>query len=195
MSTQGNNEKCSTPHGHITAYLHKGSPRFISMDPSNPQHGYMDFSEVDIKDTMEVENLIVSKASVFMAKRMVPGTSWGAGITHLEVGTGVGTGTTQAPQAEALTQTALRVGLARKAITSWTHLDTNGAATGTETNVVQYTTTFLEAEAVGALVEMGLFGGTATTTIGSGYMFNYKVFPVWNKGNDLQLTIVWKVTY
>jgi hypothetical protein len=126
---------------------------------------------------------------------MRPGTSWGAGIGYLEVGTGYGTGTSQAPQPENSAQTQLRVPAARKAITSWTNLDSNGNATASDTNVIQFTTTFLENDVTGALVEMGLFGGDATATIGSGQMFNYKVFPAINKDNTMQLTFVWKVTW
>lgn len=122
-------------------------------------------------------------------------TDWGAGISYLEVGTGVGSGTTQAPQAEQLGQLVLRVPLQRDAVTSWTCLDTSGNPTALDTNVVQYTTTFLNGEANGALVEMGLFGGDSTSALGTGQMFNYKVFPVINKDITMQLTIVWKITY
>lgn len=182
--------------GFISAYQHTEALEFVSHNnPDDPTNGYYKIPEGSLVAERHMKNLIVNKASVFMAKRMRPGTSWGAGITYLEVGTGVGTGTTQAPQPESPTQTALRVPLFRKLISSWTCLDTNGDPTSDDTNVVQYTTTFTEAEAVGALVEMGMFGGDATATTGSGMMFNYKVFPVINKDGTMQLTIVWKVTY
>jgi hypothetical protein len=180
--------------GFINAYMHFGSPKFIQIG-DEPNQGYLDIPKDAIIREMHVKNLIVSKASQFMAKRMRPGTSWGAGITHLEVGTGFGTGSTQAPQVESIAQTGLRVPLARKAISSWTYLDGAGQPTASETNVVQITTTFTETEAIGAIVEMALFGGDATTTLASGYMFNYKVFPVWNKQNGMQLTVIWKLTF
>jgi hypothetical protein len=188
-------EKVLNASGFISAYLHYGDAEFVSFNDGDPTHGFYQVPAAQIAQEMHVKNLIVSRASLFMAKRMRPGTSWGAGITHLEVGTGVGTGTTQVPQTESVSQTALRTPLARKAITSWTNLDTGGAATGTDTNVLQITTTFVEAEANGAIVEMGLFGGDATTTLGSGQMFNYKTFPVINKDNTMQLTLVWKLTF
>jgi hypothetical protein len=182
--------------GFINAFMHFGSPKFIPVgDGSDPLQGYLDIPKEAVIREMHVKNLIVSKASQFMAKRMRPGASWGSGITHLEVGTGFGTGSTQAPQVESIAQTGLRVPLARKAITSWTYLDGAGQATASETNVVQITTTFIETEAIGAIVEMGLFGGDATVTLASGYMFNYKVFPVWNKQNGMQLTVIWKLTF
>jgi hypothetical protein len=182
------------PAGFINAYMHFGSPKFVPIG-TEPNQGYLEIPKDAVVREMHVKNLIVSKASNFMAKRMRPGASWGAGITHLEVGTGVGTGTTQAPQVESISQTALRTPLARKQITSWTYLDSVGQPTATETNVIQLTTTFLETEAIGAIVEMGLFGGDSQDTLGTGYMFNYKVFPVWNKQSGMQLTVIWKLTF
>jgi len=189
-------EDLGGPKGFIGGYLHNGEAKFISIGSgADPRQGYFEIPQDSIVREMHAKNLIVSEASVFMAKRMVPGTSWGNGINYLEVGTGVGTGTTAVPQAETLAQTALRVPLARKAITAWTYLDTNGNATATETNVIQFTTVFDEAEAVGSIVEMGLFGGNATTTLSSGYMFNYKTFGVWTKGSTLKLTVAWVITF
>lgn len=181
--------------GFIGAFMHNPVDlEFVSLNPDDPKQGYFRIPQKEIIREMHLKNLIVSRASTFMAKRMAP-TAWGAGISYLEVGTGVGTGTTQAPQAEDTGKTALRVPLTRVAITSWTYLDASGNPTASETNVIQLTTTFLEAQANGALVEMGLFGGDATATIGSGYMFNYKVFPVWNKDSTMRLTVVWKLTF
>jgi hypothetical protein len=183
------------PEGFISAYLHPaGALEFVPYG-DDPTHGYHRILREAVVDERHVKNLIVTNASKFIAKRMRPGASWGTGISYLEVGTGVGTGTTQVPQAENLAQTALRVPLLRKAISAWTNLDSGGVATGTDTNVLQITTTFLEAEANGAIVEMGLFGGDATATNGSGQMFNYKTFPVLNKDNTMQLTLVWKLTF
>ena len=184
------------PSGFINAYMHSGEPEFVPMgDGSDPKQGYYKLPKASISKEMHVKNLIVSKASTLMAKRMLPGASWGDGINYLELGTGVGSGTTQIPQAEVLGQVALRVPLARKAITSWTYLDINGNPIGSESNVLQFTTTFIETEAIGAIVEMGLSGGLATVALGSGYMFNYKTFAVWNKDNTLKLTVVWKLTF
>jgi ribose 5-phosphate isomerase len=182
------------PEGFISAYGHKGDLEFVQVGAEKNQ-GYYRLPKACIEQEMHLKNLIVTKASQFMAKRMRPGANWGSGIQYLEVGTGVGTGTTQSPQAETTAQTVLRESLARKAISSWTYLDANGVATASETNVIQLTTTFTSLEAVGAIVEMGLFGGDASATVATGYMFNYKTFPVWNKQDDMSLTIVWKLTF
>lgn len=181
--------------GFISAYLHQGAAEFVPFNDGDPYHGFYRVPQENITQEMHIQNMIVTRASLFMAKRMRPGASWGNGISYLEVGTGVGSGTTQVPQAEQLAQTALRTPLLRKAISSWTNLDTNNAATVSDTNVLQITTTFIENEANGAIVEMGLFGGDATGINGSGQMFNYKTFPVINKDNTMQLTLVWKLTF
>lgn len=189
-----NEQQTIQASGFISAYLHKGDTTFIANGDSEGQ-GYLALAKGDIQQEMHVKNLIVSKASQLMAKRMRPGTSWGAGISHLEVGTGTGSGTTQNPQSESLEQTSLRAPLFRSPITAWTYLDAQGAPTASETNVIQLTTTFGTSEANGAITEMGLFGGDATATNGTGYMFNYKTFPVWNKQAGMKLTIVWKLTF
>jgi hypothetical protein len=180
--------------GFVSIIQHKEPLEFIPYGDGDPTHGYFRIPE-SVMSERHMKNMIVNQASVFMAKRMRPGTSWGSGIGYLEIGTGVGSGSTQSPEPEDPAQTGLREPLVRKAITSWTCLDENGDPTAEDTNVLQFTTTFTEEEAVGALVEMGLFGGDADENIGTGMMFNYKVFPVINKDESMQLTIVWKVTF
>lgn len=179
--------------GFIGGYLHTDELVFVQTGEASNQ-GYFRRPKEVIQE-MHVKNLIVNRASLLMAKRMRPGTTWGSGIQYLELGTGVGTGTTQEPQGENVNQTTLRRSLIRKEITIWTYLDANGNPTSTETNVLQLSTTFTGNEGNGALVEMGLFGGDATIDQGTGYMFNYKTFPVWNKQAGMNLTIVWRVTF
>lgn len=192
-------EVMKKPVGFIKGIMHTGTPKFQPVgNGSDPKQGYLMIPKANIIQEHCMKNLIVDMASTLIAKRMRPGASWAAGIGFLEVGSGVGTGTTQSPQIEDHTQVALRQAMARKAITAWTYLDpsNNLAVTAAETNVLQLTTTFLEAEAVGAITEMGLFGGDAVLgTLGSGYMFNSKAFGVWNKQNNMQLTIVWSLTF
>ena len=174
------------PQGDVTFILHKGGE--FNKDTQQ-------FENAEIISTEEAHNLIVDSASTLMARRMYPGDALTSGMQYLAVGTGVGTGTTQAPQAEALTLAALRVELARKTFSSTSYLDTNSSPVAGPTGKIQLTTTFLEAEANGPIVEMGLFGGNATATSGSGYLFNHKVFPVINKDNTVRLTIIWNLTF
>lgn len=184
-----NNDIFKTPEGYIGMVLHKGGTYDATTDSFSP--------DTEIIKKADFPNLIVNKASILMARRMAPGsdvnmntgTHIDDGLQYLAVGTGVGTGDTQNPEAANLTQTALRSELFRKEFTSWTFVDAAGNNTTTPTNILKLATTFLEAEAVGALVEMGLFGGDATDAAGSGHMFNYKTFPVWNKPNDARLNV------
>lgn len=191
--------------GYVGMFLHKGGEYDI-------QRLRMTDDARIIRST-EFENLIVNTASTLMAQRLAPGNSSSVGSTpnyndyiayglqYLAVGTGYeDTGQTgyslQNPQPASVVYTQLRQELYRKQFTSWTFLDPNtGNAVTNPTNVLQLVTTFLENEAVGALVEMGLFGGNATSTANSGFLFNYKSFPVWNKPNDARLTITWKLTF
>lgn len=184
------------PKGFIDLFMHTEAPVFVPIgDGSDPKQGYYEVPKSSIQREMHIKNLIVSKGSLFIAKRMAPGASWGDGINYLELGTGVGTGTQNAPQAETASAVALRSPLIRKAITSWTYIDANGNPTATETNVIRYTTLFSDSEAVGSITEMGLFGGNATSALGSGYMFNFKTFGVWTKDSTVQLTAVWTLTF
>ncbi|HLN62656.1 MAG TPA: hypothetical protein VK464_14010 [Symbiobacteriaceae bacterium] len=154
----------------------------------------------------EYHNLIVSKASVMMARRMAPSNATGPittnsnhianGFTHLALGTGVGTGSLQTPEASTVALDKLRTEYFRKPISSWTFLDGSNNPTATPTNVLELTTDITETEAVAALTEMGLFGGdAATATANSGHLFNHKVFAVWNKPNDARLKIIWRITF
>jgi len=71
-------------------------------------------------------------------------------------------------------------------------------------NVVEYVATFAPTEAVGPLVEMGLFGGkyhaddgtgNDATVASGGTMVNYKTFAVINKPATAELTIIWRLTF
>jgi hypothetical protein len=106
----------------------------------------------------------------------------------------------QNPPTETLDTIKLRGEIFRKEFTSWTFVDVTGNDAAVPTNVLKLVTTFYETEAVGPLTEMGLFGGNANDWNNgagkdSGYMFNYKTFPVWNKPADARLTITWKLTF
>jgi hypothetical protein len=84
----------------------------------------------------------------------------------------------------------------RKQFTDWKFLDMFGNLSPSPTNVLLLSTTFLESEAVGPIVEMGIFGdNSATTAKDTGMMFNYKTFKVWNKPNSCRLSIIWKLTF
>lgn len=185
-----NSEVFQKPKGEIGMYLHKGGVYDIITDSLT--------ADAKIIESVEFPNLIVNKASILMAQRMAPGSAPDIntgtyipdGLQFLAVGTGYGSGDYMNPEPASLVATTLKQEIFRKEFTSWTFVDpVTQTNTTTPTNILKLVTTFLESEAVGPLVEMGLFGGDATSTSNSGHMFNYKTFAVWNKPNDARLTI------
>jgi len=142
-------------------------------------------------------NIIVNGASVLIARLLKDNSEPDGGITYLAVGTGGVGWNLQNPPQPTTTQTALENEIARKAFTTEdvTFIDpSTGDPTTVPTNVVDYTATFAETEAVGPLVEMGLFGGDATDLLDSGTEVNYRTFPVLNKTNSMTLTIIFRIT-
>ncbi|MDO8640268.1 MAG: hypothetical protein Q7R33_01890 [Nitrosarchaeum sp.] len=142
----------------------------------------------------EMENVIVDNASLLMAELMKE-NSGVQGIMTLAVGTGDTGWDLQNPPIATASQTALFNELERKTFNSTTYIDSMGVPTITRTNKVMYETVFTAAEAVGALVEMGLFGGTGATAPLGGTMVNFHTFPVWNKSATATLTISWLLTF
>jgi hypothetical protein len=133
----------------------------------------------------------------------------GWGIRTLAVGTGDPLWDPMAPPAETDTQELLEAELARKAFAATTgvyYVDPITFVPLTDrSNVVEYVATFADAEAVGPLVEMGLFGGSYHDDDGrgndslfspdGGTMCNYKTFAVINKPATAELTIIWRLTF
>ena len=142
-------------------------------------------------------NIIVNTASILIARLLKDNHEPDGGITYLAVGTGAVGWNLQNPPQPTNTQTQLNAELARKAFSTndITFVDpSTGNPTTTPTNIVDFTATFAETEAVGPLVEMGLFGGDATDLPNSGTEVNYRTFPVINKTNSMTLTIIFRIT-
>jgi len=142
-------------------------------------------------------NIIVNTASILIARLLKDNNEPSGGITYLAMGTGGVGWNLQNPPQPTVTQTELENEIARKAFTTEdvTFIDPDtGNPTIVPTNVVDYTATFAETEAVGPLVEMGLFGGDATDLLNSGTEINYRTFPVINKTNSMTLTIIFRIT-
>ncbi len=142
-------------------------------------------------------NIIVNTASVLIARLLKDNAEPSGGITYLAMGTGGVGWNLQNPPQPTTSQTQLENEIARKAFTTEdvTFVDPDtGNPTIVPTNVVDFTATFAETEAVGPLVEMGLFGGDATDLLNSGTEVNYRTFPVINKTNSMTLTIIFRIT-
>ena len=156
--------------------------------------------ETGIETIYEGHNIIVNVASELMAELMRgiigdPLRIQVDGIRTLAVGTGGIGWDLQNPPAATSTQTQLENELYRKEFDSVNYIDTLGNVSPTRTNVVDLTTVFDTTEANGALVEMGLFGGTDSTLANNGSMINFYTMPVLNKSASSNLTIIWRLSF
>lgn len=142
-------------------------------------------------------NIIVNSASILIARLLKDSKEPDGGITYLAVGSGGVGWNLQNPPQPTNTQTTLNNELARKAFSTEdiVFIDPDsGNPTIIPTNVLDFTATFAETEAVGPIVEMGLFGGDATDLPDTGTEINYRTFPVLNKSNSMTLTIIFRIT-
>ena len=155
-------------------------------------------------ETRECENIIVDVASQLMAVLMSrDGTvdrPYVSGALVLAVGTGDSGWDLQNPPAATGAQEFLFNELDRNVFNDVTFVDPITFVPSSDqyadrTKVVEFTTTFGDSEAVGPLVEMGLFGGTGATGANSGIMINYKTFKVWNNPACSTFTITWRLTF
>lgn len=151
----------------------------------------------EVREIYHGHNIIVNSASVLIARLLKDNHEPDGGITYLAVGSGASGWDLQNPPQPTNTQTKLNNEIARKAFTTEdvTFVDPDtGDPTVVPTNVLDFTATFAETEAVGPLVEMGLFGGDASDLTDSGTMVNFRTFPVLNKTSSMTLTIIFRIT-
>lgn len=135
------------------------------------------------------------------------------GIRMLAIGTGA-TGNLLSPDAPQNTQRKLNNEIQRKAFSSTTYRTSEGVACSYRTNIVDFTTTYGESEAVGALNEMGLLlpyslNPATTNPINNGptnydpgldvagkdLLVNYLTFSVISKPATAVLAITWRLTF
>lgn len=166
-------------------------------------------------------NIITLDAGILLA-RLLKGTGTAVehltdpnfGVFALAVGTGNTAWDPMAPPPATNTQRSLWNELGRKRIQSASYVDSDGAISGVPTNVVNYTTTFSESEAVGPLTEMGLLGGDVNPDMsirnpilppngtydstydvtGRDMLVNYVTFPAINKPPTSQLVWTWRIS-
>jgi hypothetical protein len=146
------------------------------------------------------ENLIVDVCSDLIAEWAFTGTitltsEHVPGILTLAVGTGALGWDLQNPPTETSNLTVLYSELMRKTFTSKNYVDSLGSPSASRTNIIDFLTTFLETEAVGPIVEMGLFGGANSLNSNGGTRINARHFPVLNKPAGSQLSILWRLTF
>jgi hypothetical protein len=169
----------------------------------------------EVLDYREVRNLIVKDASILIARLVKDNAEPPKGAYVLAVGTGNVGWDPMSPPAATNTQRALYSELTRKTFSSTQFVDGGGIPVGYPTNVVDFTTTFTESEAVGPLVEMGILGGNISTNLAvrnpvsppnGAYdptvdlttketMVNYLTFPVINKPATSTFELTWRLTF
>jgi len=140
-------------------------------------------------------NIIVNSASILIARLLKDNDEPTNGISYLAVGSGNAGWDLFDPPAPTTSQTRLENEFYRKAIdySTFVHPET-GEPTTVYTNIVDYSVTFGESEAVGPIVELSLFGGDATSELNSGTMVNWRTFPVINKTSTMTLTVIFRIT-
>lgn len=168
----------------------------------------------EVLDRREKRNLIVKDASLLVARLLKDNAEPPKGIFALAVGTGDTGWNPLSPPAPTVTQRALYSEISRKTFSSTTFVDAAGVPSAIPTNVIDFVTTFTEAEAVGPLVEMGLLGGNISTNLSirnpvsppngpynplvdmttRETLVNYLTFAVISKPPTSTLEIVWRLT-
>jgi len=153
-------------------------------------------------------------AAVLFSKNL--GAGFARGIDMLAVGTGA-SGSSASPDIADYRQRNLNTPLFRKIFTSRVYRKPNGDLSAVPTNIVDFTTTFESADAVGALTEMGLMCTVSGVSGGanefsqiaevfpdrdlninitnSDILVNYLTFPVINKPSGAILAITWRLTF
>lgn len=169
----------------------------------------------EIQEQRELRNLVVLDASILIARLMKDSSEPPHGIYALAIGTGDVGWNVLSPPAPTNTQRSLYSELARKTFSDTQFIDGGGVPSAIPTNVVDFTTTFAESEAVGPLVEMGLLGGNISTNLAIKNPVlppngpydvgvdltvyetevNYLTFPVINKPPTSTFSIVWRLTF
>lgn len=140
-------------------------------------------------------NIIVNTASILIARLLKDNSEPTSGISYLAAGSGNAGWDAFDPPAPTTSQTRLENEFSRKSIALKTFVDPEtGEPTETQTNIVDYSVTFGEGEAVGPIMELALFGGDATVEFNSGTMINWRTFPVINKTNTMTLTVIFRIT-
>lgn len=143
----------------------------------------------------EKSNIIVNVASILIARLLKDNSEPTNGISYLSIGSGSSSWDLFDPPAPTTSQTRLENEFYRKAIDQATFVHpSTGEPTTVQTNIVDYSVSFGEGEAVGPIVEMGLFGGDATSELNSGTMVNWRTFPVINKTSTMTLTVIFRIT-
>lgn len=124
----------------------------------------------NIKDTREVDNLVVDSGLDYIASRMKDATE--TAMSHMALGSG----TTAAAAGDTDLESVLG---SREALDSTTVTD----------NTIQYVASFEAGDATGAVTEAGIFNAST-----AGTMLCRTVFSVVNKSQNDTLSVTWTIS-
>jgi hypothetical protein len=165
----------------------------------------------------EKKNIITKDAGILAARLFKdsaePHAGQNNGIRMLSVGTGA-TGNLLSPDAPMATQRRLNNEIERKSFATTQFRNADGVAVDYPTNIVDFTTTFGEAEAVGPLNEMGLLSTMSASPATKNHiengpndydatidvsekdiLVNYLTFSVVTKPATAVLSITWRLSF
>lgn len=182
-----------------------------------PKEGLVIFEMRDARtgrvlEYWEKHNIITRDAGILVASMSCDDAVQPSGITMLAVGTGA-TGPILNPDAPTDIQRSLNTEIERKPFSSTVYRNSSGVAVSYRTNIVDFTTTFGEAEAVGPLNEMGLISAASNNpavknpiptaypydetvdVTGKDLLVNYLTFGVVTKPATATVTWTWRLTF
>lgn len=167
----------------------------------------------ELLDERHLQNVITADASILAALLFKNPTTRPLGANMLAVGTGA-TGALLSPDAPDPAQRKLNAELARKPWSQTVFRDAGGNAVAIPTNIVDFTATFNESEAVGPLNEMGIMATVSANPLVLNpnpntypvrdvtvdltqfdVLVNYLSFSVISKPPTARLTITWRITF
>jgi len=141
-------------------------------------------------------NIVPDIAGTLMARLAKDPTDPDGGFTFLAVGSGDPAWDPNNPDVEDPAAEKLEMELDRKAFAQGYFVDpATGNPTVTPTNIVDFVGTFGPNEGVGALTELGVFGGDASATTDSGTLVSVIHFPVKNKTAPETMTWTLRFTF
>lgn len=167
----------------------------------------------DVLQEIHKPNVITADASILAAILFRDPDSRDNGANMLAVGTGA-TGSLLSPNAPDPAQRKLNTEIARKPWSTTVFRDSGGNAVAIPTNVVDFTCTYDESEAVGPLNEMGILSTISDNPLTLNpnpdayptrdltrdltqfdILVNYLTFGVLSKPATARLTITWRITF
>ena len=151
-----------------------------------------------VLETYSFDNLITQRGSIMLAQAAIYGTPL---VSHLAIGSGVGTGTSATPEPAKSTGLTLRKEIKRVQV-DMVALNTEDTITGgallvdgTRSNKIIVSSIIGGSENGISFTEAGLFGGVAATQPNSGDMFNWVTFPEVVKFGNIDTAISWTIVF